>query len=320
MRTLADQGVLIPAAGGAVWRTGPSGVLETALVHRPKYDDWSLPKGKLDPGEHPLVAAVREVREETGLQVAVGRRSVQTRYAHRSGPKRVDYWVMEAVGGAFAPNDEVDELRWLPLPEATALVTHAHDRAVLADLARTDVPRTTGLLLVRHATAGDRADWDGPDETRPLDRRGRAQAATLAAVLPGFAPARLLTAPPVRCRETMTPLAAATGLPVGEVPELGEEAYEADPQAGLAVVRQLLADPAGPTVVCSQGGAIPSVLLALGVRWHDTAGALWPPSAKGSVWALAGRPGALAADYYRDFAADPAADRHAADRAVRSSS
>ena len=319
MRTLADQGVLIPAAGGAVWRTGAGGVLETALVHRPKYDDWSLPKGKLDPGEHPLVAAVREVREETGLQVAVGRRSVQTRYAHRSGPKRVDYWVMEAVGGAFVPNDEVDELRWLPVPEATALVTHAHDRAVLADLARTDVPRTLGLLLVRHATAGDRSDWDGPDATRPLDRRGRAQAATLAAVLPGFAPVRLLTAPPVRCRETMTPLAAATGLPVGEVPELGEEAYDADPQAGLAVVRQLLADPAGPTVVCSQGGAIPSVLLALGVRWHDTAGALWPPAAKGSVWALAGRPGALAADYYRDFAADPAADRHAADRAVRSS-
>ena len=319
MRTLADQGVLIPAAGGAVWRTGAGGVLEAALVHRPKYDDWSLPKGKLDPGEHPLVAAVREVREETGLQVAVGRRSVQTRYAHRSGPKRVDYWVMEAVGGAFAPNDEVDELRWLPVPEATALVTHAHDRAVLADLARTDVPRTLGLLLVRHATAGDRAAWDGPDATRPLDRRGRAQAAILAAVLPGFAPARLLTAPPVRCRQTMTPLAAATGLPVGEVPELGEEAYDADPQAGLAVVRQLLADPAGPTVVCSQGGAIPSVLLALGVRWHDTAGALWPPSAKGSVWALAGRPGALAADYYRDFAADPAADRHAADRAVRTS-
>jgi hypothetical protein len=85
-------------------------------------------------------------------------------------------------------------------------------------------------------------------------------------------------------------------------------------------VQRLLADPAGPTVVCSQGGAIPSVLLALGVRWHDTAGALWPPAAKGSVWALAGRPGALSADYYRDFAADPAADRHAAERAVRSSS
>jgi 8-oxo-dGTP pyrophosphatase MutT (NUDIX family) len=320
VRTLADQGVLIPAAGGAVWRPGAAGVLETALVHRPKYDDWSLPKGKLDPGEHALVAAVREVREETGLQVAVGRRSVQTRYAHRGGPKRVDYWVMEAVGGEFAPNEEVDELRWLPMPAAAALVSHEHDRAVLADLARTDVPRTPAVLLLRHASAGDRSDWDGPDETRPLDRRGRAQAATLATVLPAFAPARLLTAPPVRCRQTLDPVAAATGLPVDEVPELGEEAFEADPEAGLTVVRRLLADPGGPTVVCSQGGAIPSVLLALGVRWHDTSGALWPPSAKGSVWALGGRPGALTADYYRDFAADPAADRHAADRGVRNSS
>ena len=309
MRTLPEAGALIPAAGGAVWRTGPGGALETALVHRPKYDDWSLPKGKLDAGEHPLVTAVREVGEETGLQVAVGRRSVQTRYTHRHGPKRVDYWVMQAVGGTFAPNDEVDELSWLPLAEATARVTHDHDRAVLADLARTDVPRMPRLLLVRHASAGERSDWDGPDDERPLDRRGRAQAAALAPVLAAFAPARLLSAPPVRCRQTLAPLAERLGLPVGEAPELGEDGFDADPQAGVDLARRVLAGDAGPglTVVCSQGGAIPSVLLALGVRWHGTAGALWPPAAKGSVWALTGQPGALAADYYRDFSEDPAA-------------
>jgi 8-oxo-dGTP diphosphatase len=320
VRTLAESAALIPAAGGAVWRSGADGALETALVHRPKYDDWSLPKGKLDTGEHPLVAAVREVREETGLQVAVGRRSVQTRYAVRNGPKRVDYWVMEAVGGSFVPNDEVDELRWLPMPAAMALVSHAHDLAVLRDLARTDVPRMPALMLLRHGSAGDRSNWDGPDEARPLDRRGRAQAASLAAVLSDFAPGRLLTAPPVRCRQTVAPLAEALGLPVGEVPELGEEDFADDPQAGLAVVQRLLADETGPTVVCSQGGAIPSVLLALGVHWHDSAGALWPPSAKGSVWALGGRSGALAADYYRDFTADPDAGRRTVEQAVRSES
>nr|WP_221204097.1 NUDIX hydrolase [Modestobacter versicolor] len=306
---MAEEPALIPAAGGVLWRTGPGGVLETAVVHRPKYDDWSLPKGKLDAGEHPLVAAVREVREETGLQVAVGRRSVQTRYAHRSGPKRVDYWVMQAVGGDFVPNDEVDVLRWLPVPAATALVSHDHDRAVLADLARTDVPLMPRVLLVRHASAGQRGSFDGPDEQRPLDRRGRAQSAVLTEVLPAFAPARLLSAPPVRCLETLAPLADALGLPVGEVPELGEAGFDADPQAGLATVQRLLAGDAGPglTVVCSQGGAIPSVLLALGVRWHGTAGALWPPAAKGSVWAVGGSAGALSADYYRDFSADPAA-------------
>ncbi|MEU2349267.1 NUDIX domain-containing protein [Modestobacter sp. NPDC049651] len=306
MSTLPEQRV-VPAAGGALWRTGPDGELMTALVHRPRYDDWSLPKGKLDDGEHPLSAAVREVDEETGLQVVVGRRSVQTRYPTRQGPKRVDYWVMQAVGGSFTPNDEVDELRWLPLEAASALVTHEHDRAVIGDLGRTDVPRMPRLLLVRHASAGSRSDWDGSDDERPLDSQGRREALRLRAVLPLFAPSRLLAAPPVRCRETLEPLAAATGLPLGAAPELGEDAYGDDPQAGLALVDRLLADgrDAGPTVVCSQGGAIPSVLMSLGVRWAGTAGALWPPSAKGSVWALAGRPGALVADYYRDFAAEP---------------
>jgi 8-oxo-dGTP pyrophosphatase MutT (NUDIX family) len=309
VRTLAEDAALVPAAGGVLWRTDAHGHLETAVVHRPKYDDWSLPKGKLDAGEHPLVAGAREVVEETGLQVVVGRRSVQTRYLSRNAPKRVDYWVMQAVGGSFAPNSEVDEVRWLPVPDASALVTHDHDRAVLADLARSDVPRMPRVLLVRHASAGDREDWDGPDDERPLDRRGREQAAGLAAVLPLFAPVRLLTAPPVRCQETLAPLAEALGLTVDEVPEFGEEGFDADPQSGLDLVERLLAGEDGPglTVICSQGGAIPAVLLALGVRWHDTAGALWPPAAKGSVWALGGRPGALAADYYRNFDPDPAA-------------
>ncbi|QXG76942.1 NUDIX hydrolase [Modestobacter sp. L9-4] len=315
MRTLADEPRLTPAAGGALWRLDDDGVLQTALVHRQKYDDWSLPKGKLDAGEHALAAAVREVVEETGLDVVVGRRSVQTRYVNRHGPKRVDYWVMQVVGGEFVPNDEVDELHWLTVPEAVAQVSHDHDRAVLTDLARTDVPRSPRVLLVRHASAGDRSDWAGPDAERPLDRRGRDQAARLAALLPVFGPARLLTAPPVRCQQTLAPLAAALGLDVGEAPELGEEHFATDPQAGLDLVERLLATDTGggPTLVCSQGGAIPSVLLALGVRWHAGAAALHPPAAKGSVWALGGAPDAetdgLVADYYRDFSADPAAPR-----------
>ncbi|QNG35788.1 NUDIX hydrolase [Geodermatophilaceae bacterium NBWT11] len=305
MSSLAER--LTPAAGGALWRRGPGGVLETAVVHRPKYDDWSLPKGKLDAGEHPLQAAVREVVEETGLQVAVGRRSVQTRYTHRAGPKRVDYWTMQHVAGDFVVNDEVDELRWLPVPEASRLVTHPHDAAVLTDLARADVPRTPTLLLVRHASAGERSDFDGPDDDRPLDARGRSQARRLAQVLTAFGPTEILSAPPLRCRQTVAPLSRALGLPVGEVPELGEDGFGADPQAGLDVVRRLLEPRSTPgvTVVASQGGAIPSVLMALGVQHATTGGALWPPAAKGSVWVLGGHPGALLADYYRDFPVDP---------------
>jgi 8-oxo-(d)GTP phosphatase len=312
VRTLAEDVPPVRAAGGVVWRTGDGGALETALVHRPKYDDWSLPKGKPDPGEHPLQTAVREVVEETGLSVAAGRRSVRTRYPvplrdGRTAPKEVDYWLMHGRGD-FVPNDEVDQLCWLDLDRAAELVSHAHDRAVLEDLARTDVPRAPALLLVRHASAGDRSDFDGPDELRPLDRRGRAQARRLAEVLPLFGPVAVASAGPVRCRETVAPLAEALGLEVAPLPELGEERFQADPQAGLAAVQRLLTPRAEPgvTVVCSQGGAIPSVLLALGVRWQGTTGRLWPPSAKGSVWALGGRPGALLADYYRDLGAEPA--------------
>jgi 8-oxo-(d)GTP phosphatase len=302
--TPADPGDDRPvlAAGGVVWRPARDGV-EFAVVHRPKYDDWSLAKGKLDPGEHPLEAAVREVREETGLEVLAGRRTLTTRYRTPLGAKQVDYWLMHCTGGSFAPNDEVDELRWLPAPAAAELLSHAHDRGVVTDAARDDLPRAPTLLLVRHATAGDKREWRGPDELRPLDGKGRSQARRLAEVLPLFGPVELGSAERVRCRETLEPLAERLGLPLRSVPELGEEEFADDPQAGLAVVEQLLEPRARPgvTVVCSQGGAIPSVLMALGVRWEGVAGRLHPPAAKGSVWALGGRPGALLADYYRTF-------------------
>ena len=297
---------MIAAAGGAVWRPCADGGLEVAVAHRPRYDDWSLPKGKLDAGENALAAAVREVCEETGLQVVAGRRSVRTHYEVAAGPKHVDYWLMQAVGGAaFTPNDEVDELRWLPVADAAALVTHQHDRAVLADLARDDVPRAPSLLLVRHAKAGSRRDWDGPDEERPLEAQGRRQAAQLAAVLSLFGPLELATAEPVRCRQTLEPLAERTGLELRTLPEVGEERYAADPRAGLAAVQRLLEPTEGPgvRVVCSQGGAIPSALVGLGVRFAGTG--VHPPAAKGSVWALGGRPGALLADSYRALGPDP---------------
>ena len=293
-----------------MWRQQAGGRLETALVHRPKYDDWSLPKGKPEAGEHPLQTAVREVVEETGLSVVAGRRSVRTRYDvalrdGRTAPKEVDYWLMRGDGD-FRANDEVDELRWLDLADAAELVSHEHDRAVLADLARTDVPRTPALLLVRHGSAGNRSDFEGPDELRPLDRRGQTQAHRLAEVLPLFCPRAIATAEPVRCQETVAPLAEELGIGVDLLPELGEERYQADPGAGLTAVGRLLTPRAdGVTVVCSQGGAIPSVLLALGVRRDAGRGPVRPPSAKGSVWALGGRPGELLADYYPDFSADP---------------
>jgi 8-oxo-dGTP diphosphatase len=226
-------------------------------------------------------------------------------------PKEVDYWTARWTGGSFRHNNEVDELRWLPADEAADLVTHAHDRLVLADLERTDIPLMPTLVLIRHGHAGSRRDWDGPDELRPLDARGRAEAERLARVLPHFGPVAVLSAERTRCRQTVQPLAEAIGVEVGSLPEVGEEEFAADPEAGLAALEQFLTprDRPGVTVVCSQGGAIPSALLALGVRYEGrgpAAGRLYPPAAKGSAWVLGGRPGALSADYYRDFEPLPA--------------
>ncbi|MGY1833582.1 NUDIX domain-containing protein [Blastococcus sp. SYSU DS0510] len=300
----------VVAAGGVLWRPAADGGIEVAVVHRPRYDDWSLPKGKLDAGEHPLQAACREVVEETGLAVVAGRRAPTTRYAVDGAPKRVDYWLMRCAGGEFTANDEVDELRWLSPDAAAAQVTHEHDRLVVADAARTDVPREVGVLLVRHGRAGSRQDFDGPDDLRPLDAKGERQARRLAEALPLFSPRAVAAAPPLRCRATVAPLAEQVGLRVHDRPEFGEECFAEDPQAALTALERLLADApeAGVTVLCSQGGAIPSLLQALGVHGHGVPG-LAPPAAKGSVWALGGRPGALVADYYRDLEPDPDAPR-----------
>jgi 8-oxo-dGTP pyrophosphatase MutT (NUDIX family) len=120
----------IEAAGGVLWRSDEDG-LRYAVIHRPKYDDWSLPKGKLDPGETHEQAAVREVREETGWQVEVGVGLGLITYEHDGRPKRVEYWGMRAIAGGFVPNKEVDDLRWLPQDETRALLSYDRDREVL---------------------------------------------------------------------------------------------------------------------------------------------------------------------------------------------
>ncbi len=126
---MADE---VEAAGGVVWRRGEDGSLEVALVHRPRYDDWSLPKGKLDPGEGFEEAALREVEEETGLRCELGRELGEARYRdHRDRPKVVRYWAMQPGGGEFEPNEEVDELRWVAPEDAKRMLSYAFDRELV---------------------------------------------------------------------------------------------------------------------------------------------------------------------------------------------
>jgi 8-oxo-dGTP diphosphatase len=130
-----EGGQTVRAAGGVVWRRDGTGALEALVVHRPQYDDWTLPKGKLLPGEHDEEAALREVEEETGLRCELGRELPSSTYRDRHGrPKVVRFWAMRPLDGDFRPHDEVDEVRWLPLAGAAEALTHERDRAVLAAL------------------------------------------------------------------------------------------------------------------------------------------------------------------------------------------
>ncbi|CAN5634042.1 hypothetical protein BH24ACT4_BH24ACT4_16150 [soil metagenome] len=135
---MTESPIEVRAAGGLVLRTADDEV-EVAVVHRPRYDDWSLPKGKVDPGETDEACARREVEEETGFRCRLGRELPSTRYVDRKGrAKQVRYWEMEVEGGTFTPNDEVDEVRWLLPDQAADLLTYDHDRALVTDTLATD--------------------------------------------------------------------------------------------------------------------------------------------------------------------------------------
>lgn len=292
-------GADVLAAGAVLWRSTDTGV-EIALVHRPKYDDWSFPKGKLDAGETMAAAAVREVTEETGFACRLGHVLGEVRYTVPDGRKLVRYWSAQALDGSFTPGAETDELRWLAPDDAGELLSYAHDGEILRRFTGVGLPTST-VLLVRHAKAGSRHQWDDDDDLRPLSGAGREQVAHLTALLRLFGPDRVVTAPPVRCRDTVAPLAELLGLPLVTEPRLGEEGYWADEAAGLARLRELAAEP-GVTVICSQGGVIPSVMGELAVT-SGTPLDVDPddvPSKKGSVWVLGMRDGELVtADYYK---------------------
>lgn len=249
-----------------LWRpkteaTGEQSV-EVAVIHRPRYDDWSFPKGKLSPGEAEIEAAVREVLEETGSRVRVGRPLGEVRYLKTSGdvtrPKVVRYWSMQADGGAFTPSREVDELRWLDLASARALLTRQSDLNVLDRFVRG--PALSGtVLLVRHARAGQRSKWQGDDRRRPLDEVGFRQAEDLVRPLSRFEVDEIISADFDRCVQTVQPLSDAIGVPIKREELFSELGYPAHEEGAIHLLRKL-GESLRTTVICSQGDVIPDLL------------------------------------------------------------
>ncbi len=288
----------IHAAGAVVWRRTPNGTIEIAVVHRPKYQDWSLPKGKLDPGETPVLAGLREVREETGLDCKLGRYLGHVTYpipGHRK-LKRVDYWAATVAGGEFTANSEVDVLNWHPLDRVMDQLSYPMDRQVVRAFTRLP-PDTSTLLLVRHAKAGRRDRFSGPDPLRPLDREGQSQSRVLVPNLLAFGASEIHSADPVRCVQTVTPLAEKLGTEIVLEPLLSETGYAAAQDEARERLVSLVSD-TEVRVVCSQGKVIPDLLQ----WWADRDGVTLPSARnrKGSVWVLSCHRGRLVAADHMD--------------------
>ncbi|MCF8553625.1 MAG: NUDIX domain-containing protein [Candidatus Nanopelagicales bacterium] len=256
----------IVAAGAVVTRAGKNEI-EFLLIFRKYRGDWTFPKGKVDPGEHLLTAAVREVREETGFAVSLGVPLPTQTYEVDGLRKDSHYWVGQRLAGEFVPNDEVDEIAWLSFEQAKAKLTYEHDQEVLAAAANS-IP-TIPLIVLRHTQSVKRGDWllssdalSEADTSRPLTAVGRMQANSLVGALAAFGVAELHSSDSRRCRDTVGPYATGRSLPVVLEKTVSEERHKDHPERAIARVKELAEIPRA-LVLCTHRPVLPAVMEAL---------------------------------------------------------
>ncbi len=251
-----------PAAGALVWRR-EHGVLQVALVHRAKYDDWSWPKGKLDPGECWTGAAAREVLEETGLAPQLGIPLPRSVYGLRDGScKEVRYWAAQIAGGSGELENEIDAVAWLHPAAARERLSYPRDGLqlqALVDADRRGALRTWALVVVRHADAVGRSSWKGSDPDRPLSTFGKERAASLVPVLAAYGVDRVVTSGSARCAETMKPYGRSARVRVRVKAGLSEETYEHEPERAMQHVERAF-DRGTCTALCTHRPLLPDLL------------------------------------------------------------
>jgi 8-oxo-dGTP diphosphatase len=258
---MSETGV-IQAAGAVLWRYSQKKI-EIALVHRPRYDDWSLPKGKVEEKESHIACAYREVIEETGYTPEFGPEIGQATYKVEEGKKVVRYWSARATDAAPSAIDknEIDEVLWLEVKDAKKKLTLEDDRAIVDFFTEVGVG-TTPLVLLRHAKALKREEWDGDDADRPLNNLGQLQTKRL---LPQFFPyniAEVHSSDAYRCMQTVEDLTRALDLNLFIALDLSEDAFAKDKDAALDYVSSLMLD--GKNVlICSHNPILPKVLKKL---------------------------------------------------------
>ena len=287
-------------SGALPWRIGPDANLEVLLVHRRHHDDWSIPKGKADPGESAADCALREVREETGLDCRAGAELPHVVYLDRTRRvKTVRYWAATVEGGAFMANDEVDDASWLTLPVALRTLTQARERPVVLALGSlvaeqlgvSPVPaKERMLLLVRGAAALPREQWLQAEHDRPLAPEGESMARSLGGLGAFFEIDRILSAPAARCMETVEPLARTETLRVEASVDLAD--------GRIREAMGLIEHARGTgTVLCTHEDVVSGVLSALAAQ-DRTVVEPHPGRRRGSVWALSGDHARYTSAYY----------------------
>ncbi len=261
------------AGGALVWRKSGR-TLEVLLIHRPRYDDWSWPKGKLDAGEHILTCAVREVAEETGLNVQLGLPLPTVRYKLDSGKHKASYyWAareIPAEAGAMCARakvkpskHEVDEVRWVSAAKAYKMLTRKSDReplGALIDLYEDGMLDTWTVVIARHGRAKKRSAYKGGEDTRPMTSTGEKQSKALVPLLASYGIDELITSPWARCHDTLVPYAKATGLDLITAPQITEHAAKKSPRDVRALVSDLLSVRHPATVVCTHRPVMPTIL------------------------------------------------------------
>ena len=264
---MAPRGPVL--AAGAVTLRRRRGTTEVLLVHRPKYDDWSFPKGKLEPDEDARTAAVREVLEETGVRIRLGPPLASQAYLVENGTgrlKQVHYWVGRALEdhdvSGYEPNAEVDDVRWVPVDEAPGVLTYAYDKETL-DEAQPYAKRSVPLVVLRHAQAATRSRHRGDDRRRGLTEAGTRQAERLAPLLRAYGITTVVSSSSDRCWRTVAPYAAERDLGIEVTHGLSEE--DADHATVVHEVARLLEDRT-PAVLCTHRPVLPLVLETLGLE------------------------------------------------------
>ncbi|GIT81663.1 ADP-ribose pyrophosphatase [Leifsonia sp. LS1] len=257
----------IYAAGALCWRVVDDKIV-VLVVHRTKYGDVTIPKGKVDPGETLPQTAVREIHEETGLKVALGLPLGVSSYPLSSGREKiVHYWAAEVSPRAieqstFVPNGEIAAVEWVTVKKARGYLTYERDVEILdafEGFVKQGITSTFSLIALRHGKAEPRGGWDGSDASRPLTDRGVKQAAGDVPTLLAWRPKRIVTSDAVRCVATVAPLAAATGIQPQRTHAISQDAYE----EGRGDVRGVIGKRvrAGKTaVLCSHGPVLPEIL------------------------------------------------------------